>query len=104
MDKTLKYILIAVIVIAAAWFLSGFLFGNGQTDEQILTEVDLLDTELNTEVVQGRQNPARDTQLRKRIMELLEKLRKRGKKICRNNDGTLFIQDINLPCGTNYTM
>lgn len=103
MDKTLKYILIGVIVIGGAWFLSGILFPQQQSDNDLLAEIDALDTELNTEVVTGRINNSTRDFSRKRILELLEILRKRGKKVCRADDGTIFIQQINIPCKQQLT-
>lgn len=98
MNKTLAVVLIVLAGIAIAVWLSGTNIFGANDEGEILNEIDQLDTQLNIETSTNRINASTEAQMRARIRELIEKLRRRNKKVCRRRNGTIYISSINVPC------
>lgn len=98
MNKTLAIVLIVLAGIAIAVWLSGTNIFGANDEGEILNEIDQLDTQLNIETSANRINASTEAQMRARIRELIEKLRRRNKKVCRRRNGTIYISNINVPC------
>lgn len=98
MNKTLAVVLIVLAGIAIAVWLSGTSLFGANDETELLNEIDALDTQLNIETSANRINAEVEAQMRARIRELIEKLRSRGKKVCRRRNGTIYISNINVPC------
>lgn len=97
MKEAVTGIFLGLAILVIVVWLNRYLYPE-LSEADILQEIDNLDAELSSQETGRFYNSQKTSQLRSRIAELVETLRKRGKKICRRDNGSLFIESTGVAC------